>query len=76
MNSRSIWQLVHLAAMTAAVAGIIYALEYLRGGKALWFWVALLGAGFVGLLFAFRAAQRQDRGRSGKDRSGRLPRRR
>ncbi len=69
MNSGSIWQLVRLSVMIVAVAGIIYALEYLQCGKALWFWVALLGAGFVGLLIAFRTAQRQKRSRSKKDNS-------
>jgi len=75
MSSGSIWQLVRLSVMILAVAGIIYALEYLRGGKALWFWVALLGAGFVGLLIAFRTAQRQNRSRSKRGESGRSRRR-
>ncbi|MCX4282799.1 MAG: hypothetical protein OSJ29_07130, partial [Alistipes sp.] len=42
-----------------AVAGIIYALEFMHGGFAVWFWVALLGVGFFGLLVSFRAARRR-----------------
>ena len=45
--------------MVAAVAGIIYALEFMRGGFAVWFWVALLGAGFVGLLWSFQVTRRR-----------------
>ena len=51
-------QIVRFAGMVLAVAGIIYALEYVPSGMAVWFWVALLGVGFVGLLWSFRAARR------------------
>ena len=51
-------QVVRFAGMVLAVAGIIYALEYVPGGVAVWFWVALLGIGFVGLLWSFRVARR------------------
>ena len=51
-------QVVRFAGMVLAVAGIIYALEYVPGGMAVWFWVALLGIGFVGLLWSFRVARR------------------
>lgn len=52
-------QLVRLIGMVLAVAGIIYALEYMERGIAVWFWVALLGIGFVGLLYTFRLTQRR-----------------
>ncbi len=45
--------------MILAAAGIIYALEYMQGGAAVWFWVTLLGIGFVGLLYSFRITQRR-----------------
>ena len=48
MKKTSFFQALRLVAMIAAVAGIIYALEFMRGGFAVWFWVALLGVGFVG----------------------------
>lgn len=51
MKKTSFFQALRLVAMIAAVAGIIYALEFMRGGFAVWFWVALLGVGFVGLLW-------------------------
>lgn len=51
-------QWLRLAMMVAAVAGIIYAIEYMDRGIAVWFWVAVLGIGFVGLLYTFRLAQR------------------
>ena len=47
--------------MVLAVAGIIYALEYIERGIAVWFWVGLLGFGFVGLLYTFRLVQRRER---------------
>lgn len=52
---------VRLVAMVLAIAGIIYALEFMQGGIAVWFWVTLLGVGFVGLLVTFRMAQRRVR---------------
>ncbi len=62
MNSN--WmQGVRLVAMILAVAGIIYALEYLDGGIAVWFWVTLLGVGFVGLLYTFRLTRLRMRNR-------------
>lgn len=62
MNSN--WmQGLRLVAMILAVAGIIYALEYLDGGIAVWFWVTLLGVGFVGLLYSFRLTRFRMRSR-------------
>lgn len=55
----NLMQLVRLIGMVLAVAGIIYALEYMERGIAVWFWVALLGIGFVGLLYTFRLTQRR-----------------
>ncbi len=52
-------QVLRLVMMVLAVAGVIFALEYLPGGIALWFWVALLGTGFVGLLYTYRLTQRR-----------------
>ena len=52
-------QLVRLVMMILAVAGIIYALEFMEGGIAVWFWVAVLGIGFVGLFYSFRTSQRR-----------------
>lgn len=52
---------VRLVAMVLAIAGIIYALEFMQGGIAVWFWVTLLGVGFVGLLVTFRMTQRRVR---------------
>ena len=54
-------QIVRLVAMVLAIAGIIYALEYLERGIAVWFWVGLLGFGFAGLLYTFRLVQRRER---------------
>ncbi len=62
MNRTSLFQVVRLVAMIAAIAGIIYAVEYMQGGIALWFWVALLGCGFVGLLWSFRITRRRSVG--------------
>ena len=45
--------------MVVAIAGIIYAVEYMPSGIAVWFWVAVLGVGFVGLLYSFRVTQRR-----------------
>ena len=52
-------QLGRLVMMILAVAGIIYALEFMEGGIAVWFWVAVLGIGFVGLFYSFRTIQRR-----------------
>lgn len=52
-------QVVRLVGMVVAVAGIIYALEFMERGIAVWFWVLLLGVGFVGLLYTFRLTQRR-----------------
>ncbi len=49
---------LRLIGMVLAVAGIIYAIEYVPSGIAVWFWVALLGIGFFGLLFSFRTVRR------------------
>ena len=48
----NLMQLVRLVAMVLAVAGIIYALEFMERGIAVWFWITLLGVGFVGLLLS------------------------
>lgn len=58
MKSR-IMQAVRIAMMVLAVAGIIYALEYVPHGIAVWFWVSLLGVGFVGLLYSYRLTRRR-----------------
>lgn len=50
---------LRLLMMVVAIAGIIYAVEYMPSGIAVWFWVAVLGVGFVGLLYSFRVAQRK-----------------
>ena len=55
----NLMQLVRLVAMVLAVAGIIYALEFMERGIAVWFWITLLGVGFVGLLYTFRLTQRR-----------------
>ncbi|WP_300798327.1 hypothetical protein [uncultured Alistipes sp.] len=55
----NLMQLVRLVMMILAIAGIIYALEYLEHGIAVWFWVTLLGVGFIGLLYSFRLTQRR-----------------
>lgn len=47
-------QLIRLVMMIVAVAGVIYALEYMERGIAVWFWITLLGVGFVGLLYTFQ----------------------
>ena len=52
-------QVVRLGGMVLAIAGIIYALEFMERGIAVWFWVLLLGIGFVGLLYTFRLTQRR-----------------
>ena len=52
-------QILRLVMMIAAVAGVIYALEYMERGIAIWFWITLLGVGFVGLLYTFRLTQRR-----------------
>lgn len=57
----NLMQVVRLIAMVLAIAGIIYALEYMERGIAVWFWVLLLGVGFVGLLYTFRLTQRRQR---------------
>lgn len=63
-------QLIRLVMMIVAVAGVIYALEYMERGIAVWFWVTLLGVGFVGLLYTFRMTQRRQRlERRAKERS-------
>lgn len=59
MKGTTLFQLLRLVAMVAAVAGIIYALEFMRGGFAVWFWVALLGVGFVGLLWSFQSIRQR-----------------
>ena len=68
----NLMQLLRLVVMVLAIAGIIYALEYLEHGIAVWVWVTVLGVGFVGLLYAFRVTQRRLRQESrAKERAGR-----
>ncbi len=55
----NLMQLLRLVLMVLAIAGIIYAIEFMERGIAVWFWVALLGIGFVGLLYTFRLTQRR-----------------
>ena len=55
----NLMQLLRLILMVLAIAGIIYALEFMDSGIAVWFWITLLGVGFVGLLYTFRLAQRR-----------------
>lgn len=55
----NLMQLVRLVLMVVAIAGIIYAIEFMERGIAVWFWVSLLGIGFVGLLYTFRLTQRR-----------------
>lgn len=52
-------QTLRLVMMILAIAGIIYALEFMQRGIAVWFWVSLLGVGFVGLLATYRITQRR-----------------
>ena len=52
-------QVVRLVGMVLAIAGIIYALEFMERGIAVGFLVLLLGFGFVGLLYTFRLPQRR-----------------
>lgn len=52
-------QIVRLIGMVAAVAGLIYALEFIEtGGTLLWVSMGLLAVGFIGLLASFRFTQR------------------
>lgn len=60
MNT-NLMQIIRLVVMILAVAGIIYAIEFMERGIAVWFWVTLLGVGFVGLLYTFRMTQRRVR---------------
>ena len=59
MRKTNVMQIVRLVMMIVAVAGVIYALEYMERGIAVWFWITLLGVGFVGLLYTFRLTQRR-----------------
>ena len=54
-----VMQAIRLIGMVLAVAGIIYAVEYVPSGIGIWFWVVLLGIGFVGLLWSFRVTRRR-----------------
>ena len=71
----NVMQIVRLVMMIVAVAGIIYALEYMERGIAVWFWITLLGVGFVGLLYTFRLTQRRVRleRRAGSGRKRKIP---
>ncbi len=55
----NLMQLLRLVLMVLAIAGIVYAIEFMERGIAVWFWVALLGIGYVGLLYTFRLTQRR-----------------
>ena len=70
----NLMQIVRLVLMVLAIAGIIYAVEYVPRGVAVCFWVALLGIGFVGLLYTFRLTQRRLR-REARDEEQRAKRR-
>ena len=70
----NLMQIVRLVLMVLAIAGIIYAVEYVPRGLAVGFWVALLGIGFVGLLYTFRLTQRRLR-REARDEEQRARRR-
>ncbi len=61
MKSTFVMQAVRLIGMVLAIAGIIYAIEYVPRGIAVWFWVVLLGIGFVGLLYSFRVVRQRNR---------------
>ncbi len=68
-------QIVRLIGMVAAVAGLIYALEFIEtGGTLLWVSMGLLAVGFIGLLASFRLTQRAVRRKERHD--PRTPRRR
>ncbi len=54
-------QIFRVVMMVVAIAGIIWALEYMQRSLAVWFWVTLLGVGFVGLLVTFRITQQRIR---------------
>ena len=41
--------------------GETLSVSYLEHGIAVWFWITLLGVGFVGLLYTFRLTQRRVR---------------
>ena len=58
---RNVMQILGLVMMLVARGGIRYALEYMERGIAVWFWMSLLGVGFVGLLYTFRLTQRRVR---------------
>lgn len=69
MKSTIVMQAVRLIGMVLAVAGIIYAVEYVPRGIAVWFWVVLLGLGFVGLLCSFRVVRERNRAAARKPQS-------
>lgn len=54
-------QVIRLAGMILAIAGILYAVEYLPLQGMTWVWIGVLGVGFVGLLFTFRLSARKRR---------------
>ncbi|WP_295940167.1 hypothetical protein [uncultured Alistipes sp.] len=56
-----VMQAIRLVMMIVAVAGVIYAVEYMDHGIGMWFWVVVLAVGFVGLLYTFRLTQRRMR---------------
>lgn len=53
-------QIIRIIGMVLAVAGIIYAIEYVPKelGWWVWLWVGLLAIGFIGLLVSFRLTRR------------------
>ena len=70
----NLMQLLRLVLMVLAVAGVIYAIEFMERGIAVWFWVALLGIGFVGLTQRRVARENRERQRLEKKRSRRSKR--
>ena len=68
-------QIIRIIGMVLAVAGIIYALEYVPHtvGWWLWIWVVLLAIGFVGLLWSFRVMRRRQLSASRRSSSTALP---
>jgi phosphotransferase system glucose/maltose/N-acetylglucosamine-specific IIC component len=57
MNSK-LMQIIRLLMMVVAIAGIIFALNYVGSSIGVWFWIGVLGVGFIGLLYTFRLTQR------------------
>ena len=69
MRKTNVMQIVRLVMMIAAVAGVIYALEYMERGIAVWFWITLLGGAalYVPPHAAPRAARTPGQGAAGEE---------